>query len=344
MKFLVFFLLAILLFPGCDNRRNENRAGRNHGASIVVFIPGVLASAIYQMLADGVTRAAAEFAASNPELAPSVTVIEGGFNQAGWQSQISTLAASGDFDLIVSSNPSMPDIITPVSAAFPNQKFLLLDAELAGNPNVFTLRYNQREQGFMAGYIAALAALEAGGAKRIGLVAGQEYPAMNNIILPGYTEGARAVHPDFEVDFRIVGNWFDAARAAELAGAMIRGGAGVLLPIAGGAGHGVIQAAYEAGAKVVWFDTNGYALRPGTVIGSAILRQDRAAFEKTKLFLEGNLPFGRAEIVGTADGFVDFIDDDPLFIAAVSENIRERMSLLTARFRSGELQLEERGS
>jgi len=74
------------------------------------------------------------------------------------------------------------------------------------------------------------------------------------------------------------------------------------------------------------------------------LRQDRAAFEKTKLFLEGNLPFGRAEIVGTADGFVDFIDDDPLFIAAVSENIRERMSLLTARFRSGELQLEERGS
>jgi simple sugar transport system substrate-binding protein len=121
---------------------------------------------------------------------------------------------------------------------------------------------------------------------------------------------------------------------------MIRAGAKVLLPIAGGAGHGAIQAASEAGVKVVWFDTNGYAIRPGTVIGSAILRQDKAAYEKITLFLKGQLPFGAAEAAGTAQGFVDFVEDDPLYTSTVSAEIREKQALLIARLRSGELKLE----
>ena len=341
---LIFLILAVLaLIPGCKNK--ESKAGVKAiqaGVSIAVFIPGVMAgSPIYEMLAEGASKAAEDFAASNQGAAPSVTVIEGGFNQAEWESQVTTLAASQSYDLIVSSNPSLPVIVSSVSEKFPRQNFLLLDAELEGNPRVYTLRYNQREQAYMAGHIAALAALEASPAaeKQIGLVAAQEYPVMNNIILPGYAEGAAAVDPEFRVDFRVVGNWFDAAKAAELAAGMIRGGARVLLPIAGGAGAGVVQAASEAGAKVVWFDTNGYAIRPGTVIGSAILRQDRAAYEKVMLYLKGTLPFGKAEIAGIAGGFVDFIEDDPLYISSVSPAIREKQAALIARLRSGELRL-----
>jgi basic membrane lipoprotein Med (substrate-binding protein (PBP1-ABC) superfamily) len=121
---------------------------------------------------------------------------------------------------------------------------------------------------------------------------------------------------------------------------MIRSGATVLLPIAGGAGQGAVQAAFEAGAKVVWFDTNGYAVRPGTVIGSAILRQDKAAYEKTMLYLKGELPFGKAEVAGTADGFVDFVEDDPLYIASVSRTIRDKQAQLITRLRTGELKLD----
>lgn len=333
-------LLFALLFPGCKNRENEKAVAASN--AIAVFIPGVMAgSAIYEMLTQGTKKAAEDFAASMSVPAPEVTVIEAGFNQAEWESQVTTLAASGAYDLIVSSNPSLPGIVSSVSAKFPKQKFLILDGELAGNPGIYTLRYNQREQAYMSGYIAALVSLEAGAdAKKIGLVAAQEYPVMNNVILPGFIEGARAVDPGFTVDFRVVGNWFDAAKAAELAAAMIRGGVNVLLPIAGGAGHGVVQAVSEAGAKIVWFDTNGYAIRPGTVIGSAVLRQDLAAYEKVTLYLQGNLPFGKAEIVGTAAGFVDFVEDDPLYIAAVSEGIRKKQAELTARLRSGALTLD----
>jgi simple sugar transport system substrate-binding protein len=298
------------------------------------------------MLAEGVQRAADEYNSElNQEneigrLPVSVTVIEGGFNQAEWQNQVTVLAASGVHDLIVSSNPSLPAIVSSVSARFPEQKFLLMDGEMAGNPSVYTLRYNQREQAYMAGYIAALITLEAGGVKRLGLVAAQEYPVMNNTILPGFIEGARAVDPEFNLDFRIVGNWFDAVRAADIAADMIRSGITVLLPIAGGANEGVAQAAAESGVKVIWFDTNGYNVRPGTVAGSTVLYQDKATYEKTLLFLRGELPFGYAEVVGVTGGYVDFIEDDPLYISTVSSAIRERQAAMINRIRSGELILD----
>jgi hypothetical protein len=103
----------------------------------------------------------------------------------------------------------------------------------------------------------------------------------------------------------------------------------------------VLQAASEAGAKVIWFDINGYALRPGVVVGSAILSQERAAYEQTKRFLEGRLPFGSAELVGVADGYVDFIEDDPIYIETVPGDVREKQAALIKMIRTKELILED---
>jgi simple sugar transport system substrate-binding protein len=327
--------------------KDESRKGSGDRAlhpAIAVFIPGVMSgSPLYEMLAEGVKQAAAE--KSTAERRVTVTVIEGGFNQAEWEGRITALAASESYDLIVSSNPSLPALAASVSAKFPKQRFLLLDGTLAGNPQVYTLRYKQREQAYMAGHIAALVAGEAGyegsPAMRVGLVAGQEYPAMNEVILPAYREGAQQVDPQCTVDFRVVGNWFDAGKGAELAADMIRGGVKVILSIAGGANEGVVQAAFEAGAKVVWFDTNGYGVRPGTVVGSAVIYQNKAAYEQTIRFLEGALPFGKAELVGVAEGYVDFIEADPDYQASVSAPIREKQRILIEQIRSGVLRLEE---
>lgn len=331
----------------------EGSGNNKSGKSIVVFVPGVTSgSPIYEMLVAGVQKAVDEKSGT------SLKVIEGGFNQAEWESKITSIAASGAYDLIISSNPAMPAICEAVAAKFPKQKFLLFDGQLAGNLQIYTLRYNQREQAFLAGYVAALVAQNAGttqggrggssgassGTPKLGLIAGQEYPAMNTIILPGYLQGARAVDSNFSVDFRVVGNWYDADKGSELASSMIREGARVILPISGGANQGVVQAASDSGAKVVWFDVNGYGIKPGVVVGSAILRQDKAAYKKTKLYLEEKLPFGKAELVGVADGYVDFVDDDPLYVQTVNEPIRKRMADIVARFRNGTLSLREDGT
>jgi simple sugar transport system substrate-binding protein len=325
----MLFLIPVI-FCGC---RKTGTAGKESRLSIAVFVPGVMSgSPIYEMLAQGVQKAGAEY----PQV--DVKVVEAGYNQAEWEPKLTALAAAGTYDLIVSSNPSLPALAQSVSAKFPSQKFLLLDGEISGNPAIYTMRYDQREQAYIAGHIAALIAQEgkAGPGKKIGLIAGQEYPAMNNIMLPAYEKAAKDIDGAFEVDFRVVGNWFDAGKGAELALDMIRNGAAVILCVAGGANEGAVQAASETGAKVIWFDTNGYAIRPGTVVGSAVLRQDLAAYEQTKRFLDGKLPFGTAEIVGIQDGYVDFIEDDEHYIASVSPEIRAKQSELMRRIRSGE--------
>lgn len=306
--------------------------------SIAVFVPGVVSgSPIYEMLVSGVKKAADETPGTE------VKVVEGGFNQAEWESKITSLAATGSYDLLISSNPALPALCAKVSEKFPKQKFLLLDGRLAGNPNIYTLRYNQREQGYLAGFIAGLATTGgipgANAAKRIGLVAGQEYPAMNEVILPGYREGARAVDPAIEVDFRVVGNWYDAAKGAELAASMLRDGADVVLAISGGANQGILQAASDGKAYVVWFDVDGYAAKAGTVVGSAVIRQDKAAYEQTRRYLSGALPFGKSETVGAKEGYVDFVEDSPLYAAAVPEAARKRMAETAAALRSGKLVL-----
>jgi simple sugar transport system substrate-binding protein len=328
-KFMMLAACAVLLFS-CEKKSARQTIG--------VFVPGVKeGSAVYEMLARGVERACQEKGAA-------VKVVEAGYNQAEWENTLTSMTASREYALIVSSNPSLPAIAEAVSKKFPAQKFLLLDGELAGNPSIYTIRYNQTEQGYMAGYIAALQAREMGGGK-IGLIAGQEYPAMNDVILPGCERGAEAVAASFTVDFRVLGNWFDAGKAGEIARDMIDRGAPVILCVAGGANAGIVQTAAETGAKVVWFDTNGYAERPGVVIGSAVIHQDRLAYEKTLLFLEtGALPFGAADMVGVAEGYVDFVEDDPHYKAAVSAEIREQQAELVKRIRDGSLVLKEGGS
>jgi len=289
------------------------------------------------MLVAGVQKAIAETPSA------SVKVIEGGYNQAEWESKLNTLAADGSFDLIVSSNPALPSICEAVSVKFPAQHFLLLDGHLTGNSRIYTLRYNQREQGYLAGYLAGLVTGSnipgANPAKKIGLVAGQEYPAMNEVILPGYTEGARAVDAGVEVDFRVVGNWYDAAKGAELSFSMIRDRTDVILAIAGGANQGIVQASADAKSFVIWFDVNGYAVKPGTIVGSSVIHQDKAAYRALMQYFAGTLPFGSAETLGLVDGFVDFIEDDPAYIAALPEAIRKKQSSMIARIRSGELKL-----
>ena len=84
--------------------------------SMAVFVPGVAAgSPIYEQLVSGARKAAAEF--------PSLTlkIVEGGFNQAEWPERVTSLAAAGTYDYILTSNPSLPSICAEVGKSFPRR-------------------------------------------------------------------------------------------------------------------------------------------------------------------------------------------------------------------------------
>ncbi|MFP4300632.1 MAG: BMP family ABC transporter substrate-binding protein [Spirochaetaceae bacterium] len=309
------------------------------GYSIAVFVPGVVeGSPTYEMLVDGVERAAEE------EENVSVRVVEGGFNQAAWEQGVTQLASSERYDLIVTSNPSMPEIAATVAESFPEQRFLVMDGYLEGNDAIHTVLFNQREQAYIIGYFAGLVTSssmeQANEANRIGLLAGQEYPIMNEVILPGVQLGVETVVGDAEVDFRVLGNWHDAGKAAELAADMYDRDADVILAIAGGGNQGVLAAAREKSGYVLWYDASGYEQAPGIVVGSSLVKQDIATYERTRQAIRGDLAFGEAEILGAGDGYVGFVTDSPHYAEHVPESIREEMTEMLQRFEDGEISLE----
>lgn len=342
MKKIFSFVLCFLIlscFFSCSKTENT-KEGKE--ISIAVFLPGVRAeSPVYDMLASGAEEAVDSANSKGKKV--SLKILEAGTNQADWGTKLTSLVVDGKYDLIVSSNPSLPGIIEPISKQFPNQKFLILDAYAQGNPMITTFRYNQREQAYIAGYISALVSLSkmefANAEKKLGLIAGQEYPAMMNIILPSFLEGARAVDPEFSVDFKIVGNWYDASKGAELARAMYKNGADVIMPISGGANQGVLAAAKELGFYVSWFDNNGYSKAKGYVISSSEMMQKKLAYEQILNFIEGTIKEGTASTLGIKEGYVNFVSDDPIYIQTVPEEIRKKQEEMLKKIYDGSLDL-----
>lgn len=306
---------------------------------VAVFIPGVReGNAIYNDMAKGVEKLVSETPGT------SVKVYEAGFNQAEWEEKLTSLVATGEYDYIVTSNPSLPDLISKISPSFPKQKFICVDGQLDGNPNVYTVLYNQSEQGYVTGYFAGLISTSAlkgsNPEKKVGLIIGQHYPVMDKIIAPGFEQGLKAVDPSFQLDIRVVGNWFDATKAAELAKSMFASGVDVILPICGSASEGVVKAAQNSGKYVVFFDGNEFARAPKTILGCTVLHQEELTYNKLKLAFEGKLPFGSAEVVGMKDGYIEFLDKDPTYLQEVPASVRTKVEAVISLIKSGKLQFK----
>jgi simple sugar transport system substrate-binding protein len=72
-----------------------------------------------------------------------LALIEAGFNQAEWQSKLTELASTRQWDLIVTSNPAMPALAEQTVKAVPGQRFFIADGYLKGKPTIATAQYNQ---------------------------------------------------------------------------------------------------------------------------------------------------------------------------------------------------------
>ncbi|HAK69103.1 MAG TPA: BMP family ABC transporter substrate-binding protein [Treponema sp.] len=327
-------LTAVIPLTAC-NSKNKSKA-----PSIAVFVPGIMAdSPTYAHFAAGVQAGVDEYNSKlqDKSLSASVYIMEAGTNQAEWQSKLTALAADGSYDVIFSSNPSIPELADPLTKQFPNQKFILMDGALDGNNNIACVSYNQKEQTYLSGYISGLMSKT----HKVGLIAAQEYPVMNNVLYPYYAKGAADAYEGTTCDFRIVGNWYDAAKGAEIADALYSQGVDVILPICGGASQGVISSAVEHGFYLSYIDENSFVKAPGTVISSCATKQELASKECVLAFLNGSTEWGKTKVVGLQQGYIEFIQDDPLYNSTVPENIRKTMAELVSDLMTGKRNVPE---
>ena len=330
---LVLSIAAVPLFAAGSS---EQAKQANRSLSVLVYITGVTAgSPPYTDLAEGAT----EFAAENENV--TVKVYEAGFNQAQWEEQLTSLVATGEYDLVLGSNPSLPELCVNVGKKFPNQKFVITDSQLAGNPQIRTYLYNQYEQSLYLGYLAGLVTTSSMPAAnkdlKIGFIAAQEYPLLNKHMVPGFLDGARLVNPNIQVDFRVIGNWFDANKAAELASSMKTAGVDVFAAIAGGATQGLFKVAKEQGAYIVFHNTNEYKNAPGYVVGCGSMEQKKLTKEILKDALSGTIEYGKATTVGAKEGYLGFISDDPSYANNLPADIRNKFDTFMNDIRAGKV-------
>lgn len=330
---LILILMSAVLTLSWSIGRSEVSDSTEY--SIAVFVPGMLeGSPTYEQMDRGV-RKAADMREAN------VTTIEGGFNQGEWQNQITALAAEGNYNLIVTSNPALNEICLNAKAMFPGQTFLVMDGADQESEELIIFSYNHGEQAFMAGVLAAEISMEKDSENKIiGLIAGQSFPDMEQSIVPGFEMGIKSVDPDFSLDFRIIGNWYDASKASDLAESMFSLGVNVILPIAGGANQGVISAAKKKDKSLIWFDSPGTKLSEGTIKGSGIVKQETAAKEMVLAIIDGKMEDGDLKTGDGENGYVLIDESEELYIKYVSTDIREKISYMMEQFKSGRFKLE----
>jgi len=330
----ILLILSVFFTVGCTKKNAQDKTGEN--LSVLVFIPGVMAgSPTYELLAEG----ALSFSEENKNV--SVKIYEAGFNQAEWEQQLTQMISEGGYDLVLSSNPSLPEICDNAGKMFPAQKFIIMDAFYEGNPQISTYMYNQYEQSLFLGYLAGLVTTSsmphANSQKRVGFIAAQEYPLLTKQMIPGFLEGARLVDPAIELDRRIVGSWGDANKAAELASAMIDAGVDVFTSIAGGASRGMIKTAAERGAYVLSYNANEYNLANGTVAGCGIMEVKKLVMEILSDYQKGKIQYGVSKTVGVKEGYIDFIFNDPAYIDSLPADIRLKFEKFMDDLRAGKI-------
>jgi simple sugar transport system substrate-binding protein len=170
---------------------------------------------------------------------------------------------------------------------------------------------------------------------RIGFIAAQEYPLLTRHIVPGFLDGARLVNPSIELDFRVIGNWFDANKAADLAVSMVNTGVYVFTSIAGNAALGLIRTIKERGAYAVNFNSNNYSHAPGLIVGCGIMEQKKLVLEILSDALDGKIQYGTGRTVGVQDGYLDFIFDDPGYRDHLPVEIQEKFGIFMDGLRTG---------
>lgn len=169
------------------------------------------------------------------------------------------------YDIIFGHGFQFGDAAMKVAPEFPDSKFVITSTDISQEPNVASLNNDNRQQGFLAGALAALLTE----VNKVGVVGGMEIPSIQ-AFMNGFDKGAKYINPDITILSTYTGDFVDAAKAKEVAAAMIQQGADIIAHDADAAGLGVIEACVERNTRVIGAISDQYELAPDHMVTSAL--------------------------------------------------------------------------
>jgi basic membrane protein A and related proteins len=229
--------------------------------------------------------------------------------------------AQDGFNVIIGHGGEYMDAALQVGEEFPDVEFVVTNGNKSAE-NVTSLALSYGDMGYLAGVLAASMS-ESG---KIGMVAGETIPIVQDAIR-AYEAGAKSVDPDIEVVESITGDWADVALSREAALAQIADGVDVLWHLLDAADAGVMSAAEDEGVYVIGLYADQSALAPTMHIGASLSDASAVIYEAATGELNGE-----ANKEGVAEGVVSF----GAFSDAVPEDVRAAVSDAEEALRSGE--------
>lgn len=210
-------------------------------------------------------------------------------------------AAAQNFDLIIGSSFDMIDPMKAAAAAFPKQKFGLVDVgpdPIA--PNVVSTVTKDWEGSFLVGAIASKVSKTG----TIGFIGGKDIPIIHRFFV-GYYYGAKMMNPKVKVLESYSGTFTDPAAGKEYTLALVQKKSDVNFAVAGATSAGVIDAAKSTKTFAIGVDSNQNYLAPGFVLTSMVKRVDTQAYDMIKAVQQVTFQGGKVTFYGLKEGGVD---------------------------------------
>ena len=324
--------------PGVENSENVTTPEKTYNVVLV------LANTLGDKAFSDMVWAGVQMAKEQNPLVGNIKAIELQGDTTTPVPTMTELAESKEWDIIITGTFSLKEAIMTVAEQFPEQKFIIYDADLDYSNGAFancaSFAALQNEGSFLGGALAALMS-ETG---VIGFVGGKETSSVSDFLV-GYIEGAAYVNPDITVRSSFVGNFTDTAKAKELALAQHAQGADVIYAVCSGAGPGVYGAAAENNFWALGVDSDQSLIFEETnpaianaVMTSVVKNFDVILCKAINDVIAGDFEWGVHNAINLADGGIGLAENS-YYEAAVPADIRAQIDELAGKIESGEIKV-----
>jgi len=243
--------------------------------------------------------------------------------------------ASAGYDIIFGHGFEFGDAAKKVAKDFPKTVFVVTSSNIFQAPNVASVEISNKEVGFLGGIVAGLVTKS----NKVGYVGGMSIPSIIDA-RDGYIAGAKLVNPDVKVLDSFTGNFDDAAKAREMAVALVNQGADVVMQNADQAGLGVIQAGKDKNVLVIGAGKDQSNLAPDNVLVSSMYGVPVGVAYIVDLFINGKFE-PKAYSVGIKEGATGLIWNEKLAAKVVKPEAKGKIEAIIADLKTGKINLDE---
>lgn len=244
--------------------------------------------------------------------------------------------AARTFDLVIPE--AIPDLeaLSRLTRRFPDTRFFVPDtvsdplASFRGQQNVTGANFDDRQNGYLGGYLAGLMTR---GRDAVSAVGGVRRVQSVRELIAGFKAGARRARPGIRVFVDYSNTFKEQSPCERLANRQIDRGSAVVFDAAGSCGFGAMAAAGIRGVWGLGVDSDMQFVN-SQILASVVKHFDRATQQAVTLFAAGRLPGGRDLLLDLSSGSIGLVGINSRVPQAVRVKVEKVAAELRARDQS----------